>query len=238
MSATVAVEKDMGIPPLEQDTERASEVLPRWGEGGVTRSLHQSLENSLRVFLDAAKRLQNKRPKGSLVFCSKTVIFGMLEVISASRSSLRPETEIGVSSRMDHSDIEEGEVVGKVQLKVRMGAGDGEIGRLEEAGDAELIGGRAEERSDGVMTGGDRERLEELAGEEMRRIVGEKVAAGAGARKVVMRGQAKAQAGGEGESVVVEGVAELRREGLKPEGGTVGTKSVKASLTAIVQGVI
>ena len=72
----------------------------------------------------------------------------------------------------------------------------------------------------------------------MRRIVGEKVATGAGARKVVMRGQANAQAGGEGESVVVEGVAELRREGLKPEGGTVGTKSVKASLTAIVQGVI
>ena len=57
---------------------------------------------------------------------------------------------------MDHSDIEEGEVVGKVQLKVRMGAGDGEIGRLEEAGDAELIGGRAEERSDGVLTGAER----------------------------------------------------------------------------------
>ena len=71
----------------------------------------------------------------------------------------------------------------------------------------------------------DTERLEELAGEEVRRIIGEKVATGAGTRKVVMRGQAKVQAGGEGESVVVEGVAELRRDGLKPEGGTVGAKS-------------
>ena len=41
---------------------------------------------------------------------------------------------------MDHGDVEEGEVVRKVQLEIRMCTGDGEIGGLEEAGDAELIG--------------------------------------------------------------------------------------------------
>lgn len=197
MRTPVAVKEDRGIPFLQEENgKRVEDELGsrRRGER-VSRVglVAEGLEEGLGRALDTAEGLEDKRHKPAFVVSSELVVAGAFRQRSVFSRLTRSAVEVGGSSRMDDGDIDESEVVRKVKLKVRAITREAKVWGLQEAGNPKPVSRLREVDSDSVVTSSDRERPEELAGEEVSRVVSKLVATGAGGRKVVVGRKAEAQ---------------------------------------------
>ena len=230
MSTPRSVEEDLSVPLLQENGERARGEL-RSRREKLERRVRleaEGLEEGLGRRVDGTEGLQNKGHKPALVLGSQLVITTVLNTSTVVSSLARSTVEVGVGSRMDDGDVHEGEVVGKVELEIWSGTRETQIGRLQEAGNAKLVGSSREERRHSVVAGGDRERSEELAGEEVSRVSSKPDSTRAERRQVVVRGKTETQARGKSKGVVREGVGELGGSGLQPKGRAIVGQRTKA----------
>ena len=92
----------------------------------------EGLEENLSRALDTAEGLEDKRHKPALVVSSELVVTGAFRQSSALSRLTRSTTEVRGSSGVDDGDIDESEVVRKVELKVRAVTGEAEVRGLQE----------------------------------------------------------------------------------------------------------
>jgi hypothetical protein len=196
MGAPVSVNEDLGVPFLQENGERPRDKLGsrgREGERGV-RLEAEGLEKRPSLTMDATERLENKGYKPTLVFGSKLVVVIVLHLCTVTSGLARSAVEVGGGRGVDDRDVNEGEVVRKVELEVRAIARETKVWGLQKAGNPQIVSSRREVGSDKFVASGNGERSEELAGEKVGRVSSKPVATGAGGRKVVVRGKTKTQA--------------------------------------------
>ena len=219
---------------MEQDRERTREVLASRRERRRKRSLQERLEDSLGITLDATEGLDHKGLENSLVVRSETIVAAMLPTGHSVGGGVGLEVEVRRGSRVDDGDVNEGEVVREVELQVRMHPGQGEVSRLQEAGQPQPVRSRGKERGDRVVASSDGEGLEKATGEEVGGVGGKESTTGARARERVMGRETEAQTRGEGKGVAVKSVTRKRGNGLEPEGCSVGSKGREPGASASI----
>ena len=159
---------------MEQDRERTREVLASRRERRRKRSLQERLEDSLGITLDATEGLDHKGLEDRLVVRSETIVAAMLPTGHSVGGGVRLEVEVRRGSGVDNGDVNEGEVVREVELQVRMHPGQGEVSRLQEAGQPQPVRSRGKERGDRVVASSDGEGLEKATGEEVGGVGGKR----------------------------------------------------------------